>query len=165
MRRFTLKSGFLLLILLALVTACGSGDEGAAGDVSETAADEDPFGLRLTVDSGATYSVDDLVSVGYKKSRLIDTEALPNAQDAWYGFFNQKDIEVWVYESHQAALDFGVDPAEAIFGTKRAPTSGISVLPTERFTNKYGAYVVFSNLVMLCETELATCEALMARFD
>ena len=48
---------------------------------------------------------------------------------------------------------------------KRAPTSGISVLPTERFTNKYGAYAVFGNLLMLCETELATCEALMARFD
>ena len=119
----------------------------------------------MIVDTGTSYTVDDLVSVGYKKSRLIECEVLPNAQDAWYGFFNQKDIEVWVFESHQAALDFGVDPAEAIFGIKRAPTSGISVLPTERFTNKYGVYVVFNNLVMLCETELATCKALIARFD
>ena len=74
--------------------------DGAADDVSESAADEDPFGLRLFVDTGTSYTVDDLVSVGYKKSRLIECEVLPNAQDAWYGFFNQKDIEVWVYESH-----------------------------------------------------------------
>ena len=48
---------------------------------------------------------------------------------------------------------------------KKVPTSGISWLPTERFTNKYGVYVVFKNLVMLCETELATCKALIARSD
>ena len=78
---------------------------------------------------------------------------------------DKKDIEVWVYETHQDALDFGVGPAEEIFGVKRAPKVGISVLPTERFVNKYAAYAVFGNLVMLCESELATCEALIDKFD
>ena len=151
-------------LLLALAIACGSGSE-SADDVSEGEGDGGFFEDRLIANPDATYTVDDLVSVGYKKSRQIDTEALPNAQDAFFGFFNQLDIEVWVYQSHQEALDFGVDAAEEIFATKRAPTVGISVLPTERFVNKYGAYVVFGNLVMLCQTELATCEALMAEFD
>ncbi len=151
-------------LLLVLAIACGSGDENAE-DVSDGEESAGFFEDRLIANTDATYTVDDLVSVGYKKSRQIDTESLPNAQDAFFGFFNQRDIEVWVYESHQAALDFGVDPAEAIFETKRAPTVGISVLPTERFVNKYGAYAVVGNLVMLCETELATCEALIAEFD
>ena len=160
MRRFTL----LPCLVLALAIACGSGG-GSAEDVSDGVADAEFFGIRLITDSSTVYTVDDLVSVGYKKSREIDTESLPNAQDAWYGFFKQRDIEVWVYESHQAVLDFGIDPAEAIFEVKRAPTSGISVLPTERFVNKYAAYAVFGNLLMLCETELATCEALIAEIE
>ena len=151
-------------LLLALAIACGSSNEGI-DDVSAVEEATGFFEERLIANPDATYSVDDLVSVGYKKSRQIDTESLPNAQDAVFGFFNQRDIEVWVYESHQDALDFGVEPAEAIFGTKRAPTVGISVLPTERFVNKYGAYAVIGNLVMLCETELATCEALITEIE
>lgn len=151
-------------LLLALAIACGGGGE-STDDVSDVEAGTSPFDAPLITNAIATYTVDDLVSFGYKKSRQIDTELLPNAQDAWYGFFNQKDIEVWVYETHQDALDFGVDLAEEIFGAKRAPKVGISVLPTERFVNKYAAYAVFGNLVMLCESELATCEALIAEFD
>lgn len=170
MRRFTSICKLLPGLLLVLAVACGGGDGGddAGGSTNDTPDEEVSAGLfdaPLIVKNDATYSIDELVSVGYKKSRQIDTEALPNAQDAWYGFFNQKDIEVWVYDSHQAALDFGVGPAEEIFGVKRAPTSGISVLPTERFVNRYAAYAVFGNLVMLCEDELATCEALIAEFD
>ena len=150
-------------LLLALVIACGS--DGDTDDVADGEAGARLFDAPLITNTSATYTVDDLVSFGYKKSRQIDTELLPNAQDAWYGFFNQKDIEVWVYETHQDALDFGVGPAEEIFGVKRAPKVGISVLPTERFVNKYAAYAVFGNLVMLCESELATCEALIDKFD
>ena len=164
MRRFTSIRRLLPGLLLALAIACGSGG-GSANDVSDGEEGASLFDRPLITDTGTTYSVDDLVSVGYKKSRQIDTEALPNAQDAWYGFFNQRDIEAWVYKSHQDALDFVVDPAEAIFESTRAPTSGISVLPTERFVNRYAAYAVFGNLVMLCETELADCEALIAEFD
>ena len=154
-------------LLLALAIACGSGDESATdvAEVVDSEGDTGSFEDRVIVNSDATYTVDDLVSAGYKKSRQIDTESLPSATDAVFGFFNQKDIEVWIYESHQAALDFGVDPADAIFGVKRAPTVGISVLPTERFVNKYGAYAVVGNLIMLCETELAICEALIAELD
>ena len=151
-------------LLLALAIACGSSDESTAA-VTDGEEGAEFFEDRLIANPDATYVADDLVSVGYKKSRQIETEALPNAQDAFFGFFNQKDIEVWVYETHQDALDFGVDPAEAIFAQRRAPTVGISVLPTERFVNQYGAYAVIGNLVMLCEDELATCEALIVEIE
>jgi hypothetical protein len=164
MHRFTLIRRLLPGLLLAVAVACGGG-AGSADDVSDVEEATGLFDAPLIANTGTIYTVDDLISVGYKKSRQIDTEALPSAQDAWYGFFNQKDIEVWVYESHQDALDFGVDPAEAISEVERAPVVGISVLPTERFRNKYATYVVFGNLVMLCETELATCEALIAELD
>ena len=164
MRGMKLLRYFVQGSLLAVVIACGNRDE-VATDVSDVEAGASLFDAPLITNATATYTVDDLVSFGYKKSRQIDTELLPNAQDAWYGFFNQKDIEVWVYETHQDALDFGVGPAEEIFGVKRAPKVGISVLPTERFVNKYAAYAVFGNLVMLCESELATCEALIAKFE
>ncbi|MEE8046473.1 MAG: DUF6810 family protein [Dehalococcoidia bacterium] len=168
MRRYAPILGFLAGLLLIIVTACGSGG-GSGGESADDQAEVEEvvslFDQPLIKDTGTNYTVDDLASVGYKKSKQLDIEALPNAQAAWYGFFNQKDIEVWVYETHQDALDFGVGPAEEIFGVKRAPKVGISVLPTERFVNKYGAYAVFGNLVMLCESELATCEALIDQID
>ena len=166
MLRFKLIRVLLPCLLVTLAVACGGGGDGESADnVSDVDETAGLFDAPLITNTDTVYTVDDLVSVGYKKSRQIDTEILPNAQDAWYGFFNQKDIEVWVYGSHQDALDFGIDPAEEIFGVKRAPTSGISVLPTERFVNRYAAYAVFGNLLMLCEDELATCEALIAKFD
>ncbi len=151
-------------MLFALAIACGSGG-GSADDVSDGQEGAGLFDLPLITNTDTTYTVDDLVSVGYKKSKQIDTETLPNAQDAWSGFFNQLDIEVWFYESHQDALDFGVDPAKAISEVKRAPGGGMFGHHTEELRNRYATYAVFGNLVMLCETELATCEALIAELD
>jgi hypothetical protein len=164
MRGFWSIGKLLPGLLLALAIACGS-DGGSADGASSDEVAEDLFDYRQITAIDTVFSVDDLVAVGYKKSRDIDTELLPNASEAWYGFFNQKDIEVWVYASHQEVLDFGLEPAEAIFEIKRAPSSGISVLPTERFVNKYAAYAVYGNLLMLCETELAICEALIAELE
>ena len=164
MHRFKLILILLPGLLVTLSVACGSGG-GTVSKVSDDEGRESLFNAPLVVNADTPYTVDNLVSAGYKKSKQLDIESLPGAQEAWYGFFNQKDIEVWVYESHQDALNFGVDKANEIFGVKRAPSSGISVLPTERFVNKYAAYAVIGNLVMLCETELATCEALIAGLE
>ncbi len=102
------------------------------------------------------YSMDDLVAAGYKKSKQFDVETLPEAQDVWYGFFNQKDIEVRVYESHVDALAFGVDPAEEAIGHKAGQRDYL--IPV---VNLYPAYMVVGNLVMLCERELAVCQGLV----
>jgi len=139
--------------------ACGSGDGSAAGEGIGGAGEKaKAFAGRLIANPDGNYSMDDLVSVGYKKSKQFGTDTLPNAQEVWYGFFKQRDIEVWVYENHEQAIEFGVDPAEVAILRHNTPDLFFNV-------TSYGAYVVFGNLVMLCQLELATCEALIAELD
>ncbi len=146
-------------LLLIAVMACGSGDGNAAGEGIGGAGEKaKAFAGRLIANPDGNYSMDDLVSVGYKKSKQFETNTLPNAQEVWYGFFKQRDIEVWVYENHEQAIEFGVDPAEVAILRHNTPDLFFNV-------TSYGAYVVFGNLVMLCQLELATCEALIAELD
>ncbi len=146
-------------LLLIAVMACGSGDGSAAGEGIGGAGEKaKAFAGRLIANPDGNYSMDDLVSVGYKKSKQFETNTLPNAQEVWYGFFKQRDIEVWVYENHEQAIEFGVDPAEVAILRHNTPDLFFNV-------TSYGAYVVFGNLVMLCQLELATCEALIAELD
>jgi len=146
-------------LLLIAVMSCGSGDGTAAGEGIGGAAEKaKAFAGRLIANPDGNYSMDDLVSVGYKKSKQFETNTLPNAQEVWYGFFKQRDIEVWVYENHEQAIEFGVDPAEVAILRHNTPDLFFNV-------TSYGAYVVFGNLVMLCQLELATCEALIAELD
>ena len=53
----------------------------------------DEEGLRLITRPGALYTIDDLVAVGYKKNKQFEVDLVPGANDIWYGFFQQKDIE------------------------------------------------------------------------
>ena len=146
------------LLMAAVVVACGS-DGASAPDAAPIGRGIDSlFQNALIANPGGSYSIDDLTAVGYKKSKQFDTENLPYAREVWYGFFNQRDIEVWVYETHEQALEFGVDPAEVAI--LRHNTADLFFNVTS-----YGAYVVFGNLVMLCQLELATCEALIAELD
>jgi hypothetical protein len=142
--------GFLLL--LGLSFACGSGETTEVADSGST----DEEGLRLTTRPDANYSIDDLTSVGFKKNRQFGSETVPGSIDIWYGFFNQRDIEIRFYESHAAALEFGVEPAEVII----ARTAGQRD-PLIPVVNLYPAYAVVGNTVMLCERQLSTCEALI----
>ena len=106
-----------------------------------------------------TYSVDDLVAAGWKKSDQLSAETLPNATEVWYGFFRQRDIEVRVYRSHEEARQFGIEPAEATINADPGARGGDHGPWTPRIA-RYAAYAVVGNMVMLCELELAPCEAL-----
>lgn len=142
---------FVLVLALAAV-ACGSGDGPAAGDVGVP----DEEGLRLITNPDATYTLDDLVAVGYKKNKQFDVETVPGAIDIWYGFFNQQDIEVRFYESHDDALEKGVESAEEVIGVTAGQRDYL--IPV---VNLYPAYAVVGNTVMLCERQLSTCQALI----
>ncbi len=147
----------LVLVAMSAIAAVGCGsdgedtDSGSSGSGS-TGVLED----RVISRADATFTMDDLVAQGYKKSREFDTETLGGASEAWYGFFQQKDIEVWVYASHQEALDSGVPIAETTISKEAGQTD-----PLIPVVNRYPAFAVVGNLVMLCERELATCEALI----
>jgi hypothetical protein len=99
------------------------------------------------------------VSAGWKKSRDFDVATLPHATAAAFGFFNQRDIEVWAYPNHAEALEFGVPPAEQ--AVTRKP--GELWISASARAKRYYAYAVAGNLVLLCERELADCEALLTK--
>jgi len=130
-------------------------------------------------DDKRVHTVDDVVAAGWTKSRQYPVETLPGVSEVWYGFFNQKDIEVRVYPSPEDAREHGVGPAqeavdrgERSFGANRAllrlqyghegkwTTGELSDL-VSLLRTRYAAYLVADNLVLLCETDLAACEDLV----
>lgn len=143
--------------VLSTAVACGSDSESAnTGEPASGGSGvlEDRTFLR----TDAMFSMDDLVALGYKKSREFETETLGGASEAWYGFFEQKDIEVWVYGSHAEALNSGVPIAETVISKDPGQTDFL--IPV---VNRYPAFAVAGNLVLLCERELATCEGLIEK--
>ncbi len=166
MERHTLRKAFfsIFLIVLALgwISACGSEspDAGVASDQSGDLAPtlDDESGTSMVLDNGGIYTIEDFESAGYKKVTQFDLETLPGATDAWFGFANQKNLEIRFYPSHQVALDEGVEPAEIAIGKGAVPWQK---QPPVRFF----AYVVVGNVVMLCELEIATCEALIEKLN
>ena len=158
----------VLAIPTLLAAACGSEDEspaaidtGTGGATAETVVDEEAFPiLRPT----GVYTVDDLVSAGWKKSKQYETETVPGATDIWLGFFNAKDIEVRFYESHEDAASQGITSAEE--ATERPARKGGGVKGAGTFAiTKYPAYLVVGNVVMLCELEVATCQSLVDKLN
>ena len=164
--RFPLLVTVLAALFAIALAACGSDDASPAAQTdSENASlpsfsDDDGIPIRLITLTDSTFSMDDLVAVGYKKSKQFDTDTVPGATDIWYGFHDQRDIEVRVYPSHQAALDFGVESADAVIGKRAGQTDYL--IPV---VNRYPAYAVVGNLVMLCERELGVCEDLIDKLD
>jgi len=152
-------------VAVLAIAACASAEEPtatapaapeAAAPAPTATPDAGGIPVSAIVRPDRTYTMDDLVAAGYKKSKQFDTETVPHATDIWYGFFNQRDIEVRVYESHADALEFGVDPAEEAIGHEAGQRDYL--IPV---VNLYPAYMVVGNMVMLCERELAVCEGLV----
>ena len=102
--------------------------------------------------------MDDVAATGWKKSTELSADTLSNAIEVWYGFYNQKDVEVRVYPSHESAVSDGTGPADEATGRgKPAPfaVGGISATRTS-----YGAYAIVGNLVLLCEVQIDDCSPL-----
>ncbi|MEE8045497.1 MAG: DUF6810 family protein [Dehalococcoidia bacterium] len=143
------------ILALAAVVGCGSGD----GDVpSDTPAisDEDPVQI---LQPGGVFTVDDVVAAGWKNSKELSPETLADAMSVWYGFYNQRDVEVRVYESHELALNSGKPPADEATGRgKPAPfaVGGISATRTS-----YTTYAIVGNLILLCEVKIEDCQGLL----
>lgn len=147
----------------ALIAACGGSSEesgasvgaAASSDASATLAQDVPVRLPDSV-----YSVADVEAAGWRSSKQLDNGQLEGSTGIWYGFFNQRDIELWVYPTFDDAMSLGAPVAQSIMDENRV----VDVLNSIRGgTNVYAAYVVVGNLVMLCEVEIGTCDALVER--
>ena len=82
---------------------------------------------------------------------------MPGASDIWYGFFDQKNIEIRFYLSHEAALTQGVATAKSEV-KKPARTGGVRY---GGMLHSYQAYLVTGNTVLMCEMEVAVCQRLV----
>ena len=158
---------FLVLATLFVLhlTGCGLDNGEGEGDADipgASSADrgDDIEGKWLITQPERVYSVEDFLAVGWKESDQLDTKTLTNAIDAWYGFYKQKDIELRFYNTHEAAIADGVGPAEETIKKDTGGRIGAHTVWTPNIA-LYGAYAVAGNVVMMCELELASCEALI----
>lgn len=148
--------------LLALVAAaCGTDGDSAAASFTQVS------------DSGAIYTLDELMALGFKESRTYPLDGLPGASTAIFGFWripdgDPIDFEVRFYDNHADAVSLGaalgdegsgddaiLDDSEATFqhGAKdRRMIIGHGEGGGGRsgIGPRYGDYAVFENLVMLC---------------
>ena len=120
------------------------------------------------------YTIDDLVDAGFRTSKEYDVEGLTEATGAWFGWWqpgggDPVDYEVRFYRSHEDAVEYGSSFAEeasgedAILNSNDATWKGdvrerrsiIGGVPGGGARSgagpKYGDYVIFANMVMLCE--------------
>ncbi|MDA0232605.1 MAG: hypothetical protein O3C69_03865 [Chloroflexi bacterium] len=159
-RRLTLT--LLPVSLIAAAIACGSGS-GSAPASSVGGAGDDLALVSTTLFPERSFTFDDLVAAGWKKSKQFPTGTVPGSTDIWYGFFDQKDIEVRFYNSHQDASTLGVESAAAAID--QAFREGGQVGASNRgagssAVTKYKAFAVVGDTVILCELNVSTCVAL-----
>lgn len=114
-----------LVLLSGLAAACGAGGSGSTGDAAsgvgaapEKAATSSFQKLRPT---DHLYSVDEVVTAGFKQSKEYDVTGLNQATKAIYGFYGQDpykrhEYEIRFYPSHADAVQYGVPLAEEAVG-------------------------------------------------
>ena len=149
----SMKKFLLIVVSIVALVSCNVSQSSPDG---KTYGVPDEDGVRLVSNPNKVFSIDDFVKAGYKKSKQFDVTTVPGAVEVWYGFFNKKNIEVRIFESHETAMKLGKGPAEIILKKKRTGLIGSSVV------SPYPAYAIVGNVVMLCERELKTCTDLIA---
>ena len=151
-----LKLHLLTLVSLLVIVAASACTDTESADISiEDAADALTSSSIFHVDR--IFTTDSFVAAGWKKSKEYDTATVPESTEIWYGFFNQKDIEIRFYQSHESALEHGVPLAqESLQMDAGARIGGVNTVRTG-----YSAYAVAGNAVMLCELDLSSCETLI----
>ena len=145
----------LLILIIAIAPACTDTDTESADISVEDAADAPTSPSIFHADR--TFTTDSFVAAGWKKSKEYDIATVPESTEIWYGFFDQKDIKIRFYQSHESALEHGMPLAqESLQMDAGARIGGVNTVRTG-----YSAYAVVGNAVMLCELDLSSCETLI----
>ncbi|MBG82465.1 MAG: hypothetical protein CL791_04055 [Chloroflexi bacterium] len=158
-----IKFLFLLVVLATMaitVVACGSSSDSSTSD-SDSDTDLNPVQI---VYPESVFTADDVAAVGWKKSKELSSETLPGVNSVWYGFYQQRDVEVRVYESHSEAISSGQDLADEHTGRRKPSTMIDSGAITNAQTNtrtSYLSYAIVGNLIMLCEVKIEDCQDLI----
>ena len=158
-------AGMLALALVyLLVAACGSATEEVPETAPEAVLDEnavvtigDRAELRASTRPSSDFELDDFIEAGWKKNREYDLETLPEAEGAYFGFFNRKDIELRFYPTREVAMSAGMELAELAIATEKLSGRGAGFSSV----TLYGAYLIAGNVVMLCEISVQDCSDLL----
>ena len=132
----------------------------AKSEIQEEVADPEEIFTSLVIESEKIYTIDDLINTGWKKNKQFDNSEFPETQGIWYGFYEKRDIEIWIYDSHIDAKKFGVSYAEEAI--QKRPGQTDYLIPR---VNRYHAYLIFGNLLLLCEDQLSDCQKLIDKLD
>ena len=143
-------------VALVSVAACGS-----------DSAAEDTGPIAQVADLPREYAEDDLMGVGFKVGKRYDVEGLTGARSAINGFWRiagvSVEFEARFYGSHDDAVSLGTRFADEASGETALLVSGKPAWDEGTRdrrvvfdwrsppTAKYGAYVIRSNMVLLCE--------------
>ena len=147
-----IKKLYLILILCLFVFSCGSNEESI--NISE----EIPTSLIKSPEK--KYNVEDFISVGWKKNKKLDNSNFQFTTGIWYGFFNRRDAEVWIYDTHKNAINFGEKYAEEVINKRPS-----QIDPTNPTQIRYHAYIISGNAMILCEDNLEDCIELINLVD
>jgi hypothetical protein len=154
---------FTLLLVLAIGVNCSSSSP-TPGTASPAASDdgEDISVESQIVQADETFTPETFVAAGWKKSKQYSTETVPGAQEIWYGFYSQRDIEIRFYSSHSDALALGKPLAEsAIVENVKRSRGGLLLDVSGGSFSAYNAYIVAGNAILLCELDISSCEGLV----
>ncbi len=163
-RWVVLAAGLSLVLLTAAACGTGGGEAGAGG-------------FQKVAPSDSLFAIEDLLSIGFKKNKQYDVAELPAGIDAWLGFwgpgpYSRKQYELRFYGSHEDAVEHGPALAEEVTGPdagafRKNPTwkegakdrwqsargfsGALGEVKAGGSAPKYGDYVIFGNVLMLCE--------------
>ena len=148
-------------LTLGVLIACG-----CQNSTSEDPSAKEGVGTSSILLSDRNFTPDAFVKAGWKKSKQYDTTTVPESTEIWYGFFNQKDIEIRFYETHEAAIELGIPAATSSIegAVKRSKGGKLLDFSGGSFTG-YADYLVAGNSVLLCEFDRTRCDQLIANIE
>ena len=154
--RLTLNIYFSITVISVVGLTCTAGESEITGEVANSSQTEESVQV---LNPTGLFTVDDVVAAGWKKSKELSSETLPDATSVWYGFYNQRDVEVRIYESHETAMDSGTGPADEATGRGKPDRTGEGAgFFTTRMS--YSTYAIVGNLILLCELDIEDCQGL-----
>ena len=110
-RKFT-YAALTSLLLAAMLTGCGSANDGAINESRNS----DVNSETRIFDRPDILTADDLVSLGLKSGKKYDVATLPGGVEARLFFWRVQgtavEYEARFYQSHADAVDLGTAPAE-----------------------------------------------------
>ena len=148
-------------LTLGVLIACG-----CQNSTSEDPSAKEGVGTSSILLSDRNFTPNEFVKAGWKKSKQYDTTTVPESTEIWYGFFNQKDIEIRFYETHEAAIELGIPAATSSIegAVKRSKGGKLLDFSGGSFTG-YADYLVAGNTVLLCEFDRTRCDQLIANIE